>query len=82
MELCADERVPFAAGDNLASHHIYPVEAHWLYAPALGPIPDNQAHSPLRAAIHCRGLQQEHHVVSQPIAEISLVFAHGIYKNY
>ena len=71
--VCADKWVPFAAGDNLAAHHVQPMEARQLHDTALGLVSYNQAQSPLRATISRGGHRRIQHVLSQPVAEIILV---------
>ena len=71
--MCADERGPFPAGDDLVAHRVWPVEARQIYAPALGLVLDDQAHISLHASSRRCYIWQAHHCVSEPVATISLV---------
>ena len=81
-ELFSDQRGPFAAGDDLASHHIWTVEARQLHAPSLGPVSDNQAQYPLHAVISSGYLGITHHVLYQPVAATSLVGDFVLHKKH
>ena len=45
-KVCANDWGLFSVGNDLADHHIWPMEVRLLYAPALGFIPDDQAPPP------------------------------------
>ena len=80
-EVCAYDQGPLASGEELASIHVWPVEGRQLYALSLGSFLDDQSFSPLRVASCRRNLRQSPHVVSQPVAEISLISYLGIRQN-
>ena len=70
---------PFTAGNELAVHHVSPMEMIRIYATALGSVLNDQDHYPLRSANRRRDFRQAHHVVSQPVAALSLVNDIGLY---
>ena len=76
--VCADDRGPLSFVDDLAPHHVWPVEARRLYIPALGSVPNEQSQSPLRSVRRRFARRRAHHVVSQPDATISLVVDIGL----
>ena len=59
-----------------------PVEECQRYSPSLGLVPDDQAHSPLRAVHCCCDYQRSQHVVSQTYTKISLVGDIGLHQYH
>ena len=74
----SNDRSPLAAQDDLAAHHVRPVEVRRLHAPSLGPLSDDQVHSPLRAAVSRSYCRQTHPIVAQTAVEIFLTGDIGI----
>ena len=48
------------------------MEAFQLHDPYLGPLSDQKAHSPLRAAVICGERWRTHHVIAQTVLKIRL----------
>ena len=76
--MSSEERGPIAAGDKLAAHHCWSMEARQLHAPSLGPLYSNQANYPLCTASSHGDLWQTHHVVAHPVMAICLAGDLGI----
>ena len=74
----ANEWGPLAVGDDLAAHHVRPVEARRLDAPSLWSVLEDQACSPLCSASFRHDRWQLHHVVTQPAVAIGLVSDFGL----
>ena len=81
-KVCDDERGMFASVDDLVAHHIQTMEARQLHAPALGPVSEDQANSPLHAPSSRDDRRRTHHVLSQSVVTISLVSDLGLLKKY
>ena len=58
------------------------MEAHELDAPYLQPVPDDQAHSPLKFSSIRRYRKQAHHVVSQTVVEVGLFSDLGLCQEH
>ena len=73
---------PFAAGDDLAAHHICPVEARQIHAPDLETVSDEQAQSSLSAASSRGDIQRTKYIVYQHVAKIILVGNIGLCQKH
>ena len=72
----------FAAGDDLADHQVWHVEACRLDAPYLWSVPDEQDHSHLRSdRIRC-SRRKAHHVLPKPVVAIGLVGDLGLIQYH
>ena len=80
-EVLSNYRVPYAR-DDLTDNHSWTIKVRCIYNPFLRQVLDDHAHLPLHVFVRCYDFLQAHHVVSHPVATISLVGNLGLHQNH